>query len=131
MCRGHCTLGHAMRTLKKVLLAATLGILVASTAACQGAPVVVPSDDHAEDVALTVYIGDNFYEPQEATIAPGQAVTWEWVGKEKHDVVANDRSFVSELQREGTYTHIFEETGDFLYICSIHPEMRGKITVSP
>lgn len=96
---------------------------------CQGAPEIVPSQDHVTDVAAIIYIGDNFYEPESVEIAAGEAVRWEWVGKEKHDVVSDDRSFVSELQTEGSYTHVFEEAGDFSYLCSTHPEMRGLVIV--
>lgn len=96
---------------------------------CQGAPEVVPSDDHAEDIGAVVLVGDNFYEPTQVTIKAGQAVRWEWVGRDRHDVVANNRQFVSELMPEGEYIHIFEEPGDFSYVCSIHPEMRGMVTV--
>lgn len=117
------------RQILKLSAAFSAAGLAVAIAGCQGAPVPVPSDEQAKDIALTVYIGDNFYEPQSATISAGQAVKWEWVGKEKHDVVANDRSFVSELQVEGTYTHIFDDQGDFSYLCSTHPEMQGIITV--
>jgi|SRR5690625_88325 len=102
---------------------------VALLAGCQGAPEIVPSDDHAEDIGAVVLIGDNYYEPESVTIRAGQAVRWEWVGRERHDVVANDRSFVSALMPEGEYTHIFEDAGEFPYVCSIHPEMRGIVTV--
>jgi plastocyanin len=58
-------------------------------------------------------------------------VRWEFVARDKHDVVSNDRSFVSELVYGGTtYTHIFDEAGDYSYLCSIHPEMVGLVTVT-
>lgn len=102
----------------------------ASLSGCAaGKPELVPSDDHAEDVAAVVLVGDNFYEPESVSIKPGQAVRWEWIGKEQHDVVANDKSFVTELQSAGEYTHIFEDGGEFTYFCSIHPEMRGSVMV--
>ncbi|WP_336659130.1 cupredoxin domain-containing protein [Leucobacter sp. USHLN153] len=111
--------------------AALLGIgAVALLSACgPGAPEPVPSDDGASP-AVTVTVSDNQYDPAEVEIAPGEAVRWEFVGPNEHDVVANDRSFVSELQTEGTYTHVFDEAGDFDYICSIHPEMRGIVHVT-
>lgn len=107
-----------------------LGITSIGLASCSGKPEPTPSDDDATDVAAVVQIGDNFYEPVAVTVAPGQAVRWEWGGREQHDVVADDRSFVSELMREGTYTHVFDQAGEFAYLCSIHPEMRGMVTVA-
>lgn len=120
---------HSRRVILKAIGATGLLASASLLVACEGAPVPVPSDDDAKDIAVTVYVGDNFYEPNEVTVAPGQAVRWEWVGKERHDVVSKDRSFVTELQREGAYVHIFSDAGDYPYLCSIHPEMRGTVTV--
>lgn len=107
--------------------AGALGVALAGCAA--GKPEPTPSDDDATDIGATVMIGDNFYEPAEVRIAPGQSVRWEWVGREQHDVVADDASFVTELVREGSFTHTFTEAGEFGYLCSIHPEMRGIVIV--
>lgn len=115
MLRGLLTIGAAGATLALV--------------GCQQELVIVPSDDDATDIAAEVSIADNTYTPNSVTIKKGQAVRWNWESKDRHDVVANDRSFVSELQYEGTYTHIFTEAGEYRYICSIHPEMRGVVYV--
>lgn len=109
---------------------AGLGV-VALLVGCSPAELVpVPSDDDAKDVAVTVQVSDNRFEPAEVSIQPGQAVRWEFLGTAKHDVVSADRSFVSELTREGSYTHVFGEAGEFPYLCSIHSEMRGVVTVA-
>jgi plastocyanin len=36
---------------------------------------------------------------------------------------------VSELVTSGSYTHLFTEEGDYPYLCSIHPEMKGVVRV--
>lgn len=110
-------------------LAAAVALTVSLAACSAGKPEVVPSDDGVEP-AVIVRVIDNAYEPSEVTIQPGQAVQWVFEGRSaKHDVVAKDGSFVSELDYEGTYTHVFDEAGEFEYDCSIHPEMRGIVTV--
>ncbi|MFF8818800.1 cupredoxin domain-containing protein [Leucobacter sp. NPDC015123] len=113
-------------------VAVMLGILVLAVmlAACAPAkPPLVPSDDDAK-VTVTVRVVDNKFEPKEFTISQGEAVRWVFEGpSNEHDVVAKDGSFVSELMREGSYTHVFNDIGDFDYLCSIHPEMTGLITV--
>ncbi|MFV0432705.1 MAG: amicyanin [Leucobacter sp.] len=91
-------------------------------------PALVPSDDDAK-AAVTVRAFDNAYDPPEVEVAPGTAVRWVFEGPAEHDVVAADGSFVSELMREGSYTHLFVEEGEFLYDCSIHPEMTGVVRV--
>ena len=111
-------------------LAGALGLAaVGALAGCApGKPEPVPSDDSAEP-AVTVRAFDNQYDPPEVEIAPGQAVEWIFEGPAEHDVVSNDRTFVSELLTSGTYTHVFAEAGEFPYLCSIHPEMRGVVRV--
>ena len=47
----------------------------------------------------------------------------------EHDVVAEDGSFVSELQASGEYLHVFEKAGDYPYDCSVHPEMTVVVSV--
>ena len=106
-----------------------VGGAVASLSGCASGPELVPSDDDATDIGAEVLAIDNRYEPAEVTVRRGQAVTWTFAGSMKHDVVANDRSFVSELLREGSYTHVFGEAGEFPYLCSIHPEMVGVVRV--
>lgn len=107
------------------LAAGLLGV-----AGCTTPAEPVPSDDNATNIGAVVQVIDNKYVPAEVTIKPGQAVRWEFIGREKHDVVSGDRSFVSELMPGGnTYTHIFEAAGEFGYTCSIHPEMVGLVTV--
>ena len=91
-------------------------------------PELVPSDDDIK-AAVTIRAFDNAYDPADVQIAPGQAVRWVFEGPAEHDVVAEDGSFVSELVYEGSYTHLFEEAGEFPYDCSIHPEMTGVVRV--
>ncbi|MFC7766070.1 cupredoxin domain-containing protein [Leucobacter soli] len=78
------------------------GALTAGLAGCAAAkPDPVPSDTGVEP-AVTVQAIDNRYEPAEVEIAEGQAVRWVFAGTNKHDVVAEDGSFVSELIAEGS-----------------------------
>lgn len=120
--RSHPRTGFHLKT---IAFALTLTLIAGCTA---GKPELVPSDDTASPT-VTVHALDNLYDPAEVTIKRGEAVRWVFEGVNEHDVVANDRSFVSELVREGSYTHKFKEPGDYSYICSIHPEMRGVIHV--
>ena len=114
---------------KLAAMVAALALTVLS-AGCSEPAKIVPSDDDAKDIGAVVQVLDNKYEPAKVEIAVGQAVRWEFVARDKHDVVSTDRSFVSELTPGGTtYTHIFDEPGEYSYTCSIHPEMVGVVTV--
>ena len=49
-----------------------------------------------------------------------------------HSLVADDLSFVSENIIPGiSFEHTFATAGTYNYHCSIHPTMRGTITVTP
>lgn len=116
------------------MLSVAVGVLglgaAALLAGCArpGKPELVPSDDKVE-ATVTVRAIDNEYVPETVEIAPGQAVRWVFEGTMQHDVVAEDGSFVSELVTSGSYTHVFDEAGEFAYDCSIHPEMTGVVSV--
>ncbi len=106
----------------------TAGLAFGLAGCAAGKPAPVPSDDAAEP-SVTVMVIDNRFEPAEVEIEAGQAVRWVFAGRDRHDVVADDGGFVSELITEGEYTHLFVKAGEFGYDCSIHPEMRGTVTV--
>lgn len=122
---------RARRSLLALAAALLSVLLVVVLSGCSSKPPVVASADAASvDVAATIVVKDMTFTPAEVTIAVGQAVTWVFDdGVVKHDVVAADGSFVSELMTQGTYTHVFGEAGSFDYGCSPHPRMLGVVTV--
>ena len=117
---------------RRALIGGALGLVGVGAAALVGCtpakPKFVPSDDQAKAV-VTVRVVDNAYEPAEVEITAGQAVRWEFIGPDQHDVIQSDGEFASKLQREGSYTHLFEKADDYAYMCSIHPEMKGVVHV--
>ena len=71
------------------------------------------------------------FSPAELTVPVGTTVTWENRHAARHDVVADDGTFASPLFGPGeTYSYTFTEPGTYPYICSIHPSMRGTVTVT-
>jgi plastocyanin len=62
----------------------------------------------------------------------GETVAWVNEDAPQHDVVANDGSFKSDLLDKGqTFTFTFTKAGTFPFYCSIHPQMKGTVTVQP
>ena len=46
-------------------------------------------------------------------------------------IVATDLSFHSQNIGQGaTFAYTFDKPGDFTYVCGIHPQMTGTITVT-
>ena len=116
--------------MKRLLLLAALSVLAlvvfVPTAVAQGAGVeAVPVQD-----ARSVGIGDNFFDPPDAAVEPGTTITWTNNGAVPHTVTADDGSFDSGVLNPGdSYTVAFDGQGTVTYHCTIHPEMRGSVTV--
>lgn len=83
-----------------------------------------------QPTARAVSIGDNFFEPAAATIEPGDSVTWTNNGAVPHTVTAENGLFDSGVLDPGeSYTVDFDGQGTLAYYCTLHPEMRGSLTV--
>jgi plastocyanin len=72
------------------------------------------------------------YQPDPVTVPAGESVTWTWEDQgNQHSVTADDSSFESCLQGAGsTFTTTFAKAGTYPYHCSIHPQMKGSVTVT-
>lgn len=79
------------------------------------------------DVAISNFA----FSPNSITIAPGDTVSWTNSDSVTHTVTGNDGSWGSGNLANGlTYSHQFNETGDYSYHCSIHTSMTGVVHVS-
>jgi amicyanin len=80
----------------------------------------------------TVSMDHNTFIPGEITVVPGTTVTW--VNKEAmpHTVVDTNKGFRSKtLAKDASFSFTFATAGDYDYLCSIHPNMKGKVIVKP
>jgi plastocyanin len=99
-----------------VFAAASIALAFMSTASAAG-----------HDVGVSNFA----FSPNSITIAPGDTVTWTNSDGTTHTVTGNNGSWGSgNLANGGTYTHQFNETGDFAYHCSIHSSMTGVVHVT-
>ena len=86
----------------------------------------------AASPAVTVSMDHSTFIPSEITIAPGTTVTWVNVETMPHTVVELNKAFRSKtLVKDGTFSFTFTTAGDYNYLCSIHPNMKGKVIVKP
>lgn len=110
---------------------ATLALAVVA-AGCGGGGGSQPA---AAPVAATVDIKLYAFSPGDVTVAVGQPVTWterddDLEGKGAHSVVADDKTFTSELVKKGaTFSFTPSKSGVVKYHCGIHNYMTGTITV--
>ena len=90
-----------------------------------------PNNAGAGPVA-SVSMDHNTFIPSEITVVPGTTVTW--VNKEDmpHTVVNVNKGFRSKtLVKDAQFSFTFTAAGDYDYLCSIHPNMKGKVIVKP
>ena len=81
--------------------------------------------------AASVTIGDFFFKPKDVTITAGKSITWTNKGKVKVGHTVTGNGFDSGVLKPGdAYTHRFTSAGTFDYVCTIHPNMRGTVTVT-
>jgi plastocyanin len=71
---------------------------------------------------------DYVFSPSSITVATGDTVSWTNNGNLPHDVTG-DGLASGTLQSGQGYSHTFASAGSFSYICSLHPFMKGSVTV--
>ncbi|MFE9786314.1 plastocyanin/azurin family copper-binding protein [Nocardia sp. XZ_19_231] len=81
---------------------------------------------------LTVEVGGMNYAPADATIKVGETVTWKFSDKVPHNVQGiGDKAMGlnSPIIDKGEWSYTFTQPGTYRYLCTLHPDMRGSITV--
>jgi plastocyanin len=112
-----------------VLLAIACTALVIS--ACAGrednsdaTPTVIDSGD------ITIEIRDFLFEPPNVSVPAGTEVTWVNHDAAPHDATDNEGEWqIERMNQDDSDTLTFDTPGTFKYHCSIHPYMKGTLTV--
>ena len=81
--------------------------------------------------AVVIKMKDIQFDPETATAGVGQQICWTNEDSIDHDAVADSgATFKSELFGKGqTFTATVDKPGTVKYECTIHPGMKGEITV--
>ncbi len=94
-------------------------------------PSAAPPPAPSSPTAANVQVVDYAFSPAAVTIAAGGTVTWTNVGAARHTATAAAGEFDSGFMAPGaSFTRVFGTAGTFGYICDIHPEMQGSVTVT-
>ena len=87
---------------------------------------------HDPETTVTVEVEEDRFSPADITISAGDTVSWHFDGDLPHGVQGiGDKamSINSPLFEVGNWSHTFTQPGEYRYLCPIHPDMRGTITV--
>ena len=81
---------------------------------------------------ITVRMKDFAFDPQEVEAKVGQTITWVNEDDAPHNAVAqNGGDLKTEtFEKDGSDSYTPQEAGTIEYICTVHPEMTGTITVT-
>jgi plastocyanin len=96
----------------------------------------MPGARAGEAVAATppavVDIRNFQFQPATLAVAAGTTVMWKNDDASPHSVAAQDGSFRSEpLDTKDSYSYTFAKPGTYVYGCTFHPMMIGRIVVKP
>jgi plastocyanin len=80
-----------------------------------------------EDLSIMI---DNFtFEPAQLAVKVGTTVTWKNRDDIPHTVVSAGKFRSKTLDTDDSFSFTFTAVGDYTYFCSLHPHMKGTITV--
>jgi plastocyanin len=81
--------------------------------------------------AERVRIVDFAFRPRRIEVPRGTRVTWKNRGAVGHTTTSRTGLWDSGTLSPGdTFGRVFRSRGTFRYVCSIHPDMRGKVVVN-
>jgi len=107
-------------------------------AACSGtghAPAAPSSAAPPASAGTHVVTINNFkFQPAELTVKAGETVQWKNADIVPHSATANEvsqaRAFDSgSIAKGGSWQWVAAKPGAYDYICTLHPNMKGRLTV--
>lgn len=102
----------------------------ASTTAKAGQTTTKSGD--SKPAVVTVDVTDMKFSPAEVTVKVGETVTWKFKDSVPHTVQGiGDKAMGinSPIFDKGEWSYTFFAAGTYRYLCSLHPQMRGTVTV--
>lgn len=99
-----------------------IGVILAS---CGGAPPAPPPRTH------TVTMESVAYQPAVLTVKVGDSIVW--VNKDlfPHTATAQGTFDSKEIAVEASWQYTPTSAGEFPYVCTYHPTMKGTVRVMP
>lgn len=122
-------------------MAATLSACGSSDAGGDGAVSTAPATGAAASSApaaqssgnVVVNVKGMSFSPASITVNVGDKVTWRFDdGGIPHTVTGVKGAATainSPILKEGDYSYTFDKAGTYDYICTLHPDMKGTVTV--
>lgn len=87
-----------------------------------------PPSTETPATATTVEIREFAFSPAELEIGAGETVEWTNADTVAH-TVSGDGWDSGQLSQGQTFSRVFDTAGTYAYSCSLHPAMKGTVTV--
>ncbi|MEH2178459.1 cupredoxin domain-containing protein [Nostoc sp.] len=123
-----------------IMIASALLVVLLSLSSCSPNPKATTSQPTAikdrpqtsqQTADATVKIRNFKFEPANLAIAVGKTVQFINVDEEPHTATSTDGAFNSKaLDTNQTWNYTATKPGTYPYICSVHPFMKGTLTVT-
>ena len=141
---AHSTVRHRAARLLPTAGALVAAVLIAgcgsntttstpsTTTAATPAGTAAASPTSARPASVTVRAEDMKFSPDAVTVQAGDTVTWKFSDKVPHAVQGIGDAAMginSPIFTGGEWSHTFAIPGVYRYLCPLHPEMRGTVTV--
>ena len=117
------------RTYLTLSIAAAVILIAMAAGRARASGSARAAEKPAAETAIKI---DNFtFSPNTVTVPVGSTVRWMNHDDIPHTVVSDDKTtFKSKaLDTDDGFSYTFTKRGTYLYFCSIHPKMTGKIVV--
>ena len=110
------------------LKATVRGPLVAGAIATRTQQITLLPVSAPAAATAAVSVRNDVFTPRAVTVRKGATVTWTWRSDERpHNVSGPD--FASATISKGTYRRRFTKAGVFRYVCTLHSNMEGSVSV--
>ncbi|MFE3256035.1 plastocyanin/azurin family copper-binding protein [Nocardia sp. NPDC059091] len=103
-----------------------------STTAAPAASATATTTGPAVAAAVTVEVKDMKFSPADITVKAGDTVTWKFDDRAPHAVQGIGDVALginSPIIHKGEWSHTFTTPGTYRYLCPLHPDMKGTVTV--
>jgi len=114
---------NLVRATARLALACACGLL------CVGGGTAIESAAAAKPVAHTVVIEGLKYEPETLTVKRGETVVWVNKDPFPHTVTVKGAFDSHDIAAGKSWKFTPRKTGEYAYICTLHPNMRGTLKV--
>jgi plastocyanin len=119
-----------MRAFRVFFLLGVASMATGATAPMLAAEDALPGSGSKQALAnASVTIQDFRFEPPSVSVTAGDQVTWTNRDTAQHDAT-EEGEFTTGLLKKGESASVtFDTEGTFAYICTVHPDMKGKVVV--